>query len=171
MLRSIILRFVLPLALASAVVAYFAMPHIDQMLAEWFRGDIELRASLIEGSMEERLADLVSHHDKAGVRKYLSRVASDQRISAILVCDADGALFYRTAPTADEISCSLSAAPNPGASQIIRLSSGAMHVAGFQIADRFRVFQHLQPPLQPFDPRRVNGIVLRRVVHDSMKPS
>ena len=76
-LRSIILRFVLPLALASAVVAYFAMPHIDQMLAEWFRGDIELRASLIEGSMEERLADLVSHRDKAGVRKYLSRATAD----------------------------------------------------------------------------------------------
>ena len=133
MLRSIILRFVLPLALASAVVAYFAMPHIDQMLAEWFRGDIELRASLIEGSMEERLADLVSHHDKAGVRKYLSRVAADKRMSAILVCDADGTLFYRTAPTPQEISCSLSAAPSPGASQIIRLPTGAMHVAGFQV--------------------------------------
>jgi trehalose-6-phosphate synthase len=133
-LRSIILRFVLPLALASAVVAYFAMPHIDQMLAEWFRGDIELRASLIEGSMEERLADLVSHHDKTGLRKYLARVAIDKRLSAILVCDADGTLFYRTAPTPPEISCGLSSAPNPGASQIIRLSSGAMHVAGFLIA-------------------------------------
>jgi hypothetical protein len=115
-LRSIILRFVLPLSLASAVVAYFAMPHIDQMLAEWFRGDIELRASLIEGSMEERLAELVSHHDKNGLRKYLSRVAVDKRLSAILVCDADGTLFYRTAPTAPEVSCGLSSAPNPGAS-------------------------------------------------------
>ena len=134
MLRSIILRFVLPLALASAVVAYFAMPHIDQMLAEWFRGDIELRASLIEGSMEERLADLVSRHDKTGVRKYLSRVAVDKRLSAILVCDADGTLFYRTAPTPPEISCGLSSAASPGASQIIRLPSGAMHVAGFLIA-------------------------------------
>jgi trehalose 6-phosphate synthase/phosphatase len=133
-LRSIILRFVLPLALASAVVAYFAMPHIDQMLAEWFRGDIELRASLIEGSMEERLADLVSHRDKTGVRKYLARVAVDKRLSAILVCDADGTLFYRTAPTAPEISCGLISAPNPGASQIIRMPSGAMHVAGFLIA-------------------------------------
>jgi trehalose 6-phosphate synthase len=133
-LRSIILRFVLPLALASAVVAYFAMPHIDQMLAEWFRGDIELRASLIEGSMEERLADLVSRHDKTGVRKYLSRVAVDKRLSAILVCDADGTLFYRTAPTPPEISCGLSSAASPGASQIIRLPSGAMHVAGFLIA-------------------------------------
>jgi trehalose 6-phosphate synthase len=133
-LRSIILRFVLPLAGAAAVVAYFAMPHIDQMLAEWFRGDIELRAGLIEGSMEERVADLVSHHDKTGLRKYLSRVAIDKRLSAILVCDADGTLFYRTAPTPPEISCGLSSAPNPGASQIIRLSSGAMHVAGFLIA-------------------------------------
>jgi len=133
-LRSIILRFVLPLGLASAVVAYFAMPHIDQMLAEWFRGDIELRASLIEGSMEERLAELVSHHDKTGVRKYLSRVAVDKRLSAILVCDADGTLFYRTAPTAPEVSCGLSSAPSPGASQIIRLPSGAMHVAGFLVA-------------------------------------
>ncbi|MFL6604050.1 MAG: trehalose-6-phosphate synthase [Steroidobacteraceae bacterium] len=134
MLRSIILRFVLPLGLASAVVAYFAMPHVDQMLAEWFRGDIELRASLIEGSIEERLAELVSHHDKTGLRKYLSRVAVDKRLSAILVCDADGTLFYRTAPTPSEISCGLSSAPNPGASQIIRSPSGAMHVAGFLIA-------------------------------------
>ncbi len=139
MLRSIILRFVLPLALASAVVAYFAMPHIDQMLAEWFRGDIELRASLVEGSMEERLADLVSHRDKTGVRKYLSKVTADQRITAILVCDSDGTLFYRTAPTPEELSCALSAAPNPGTSQIIRTPSGATHVAGFQIARPDRV--------------------------------
>jgi len=133
-LRSIILRFVLPLALASAVVAYFAMPHIDQMLAEWFRGDIELRASLLEGSMEERLADLVNRHDKTGVRKYLARAAADKRIAAILVCDSDGTLFYRTAPTPQEVSCALNATPNPGTSQIIRLPSGAMHVAGFQVA-------------------------------------
>ena len=134
MLRSIILRFVLPLALASAVVAYVAMPHIDQMLAEWFRGDIELRASVIEGSLEERLADLVGRHDTVGVRKYLSRVVADKRISAILVCDADGTLFYRTAPTPPEISCALNAVPSPGSSEIIRLPTGAVHVAGFLIA-------------------------------------
>ncbi len=134
MLRSIILRFVMPLALASAVVAYFAMPHVDRMLAEWSRGDIELRASLIEGSMEERLVDLVSRHDKAGLRKYLSRAAIDKWISAILVCDADGTLFYRTAPVPPEISCGLSAAPNPGSSEIILLPGGPAHVAGFRIA-------------------------------------
>jgi trehalose 6-phosphate synthase/phosphatase len=133
-LRSIILRFVLPLALASAVVAYFAMPHIDEMLAEWFRGDIELRASLVEGSMEDRLADLVGHHDKVGVRKYLSHVAGDKHLSAILVCDSDGELFYRTAPTPDEVSCTLGTAPSPGTSQIVLLPTGPLHVAGFLVA-------------------------------------
>ena len=134
MLRSIILRFVVPVALASAVVAYFAMPHVDRMLAEWSRGDIELRASLIEGSMEERLVDLVGRKDKTGMRKYLSRVAIDKRLSSVLVCDADGTLFYRTALTPSEISCALTSAPSPGASQIVLLPSGPTHVAGFLVA-------------------------------------
>jgi trehalose 6-phosphate synthase len=125
----------MPLALASAVVAYFAMPHIDRMLAEWFRADIELRAGLVERSIEERLADLVARHDRSGIRKYLARVATDKRLSAILVCDGDGSLFYRTAPVPPEISCSLDAAANPGSSQIVRpASGGAMHVSGFVIA-------------------------------------
>ncbi|MBV9914233.1 MAG: trehalose-6-phosphate synthase [Sinobacteraceae bacterium] len=134
MLKSIILRFVMPLALASAVVAYFAMPHIDGMLAEWFRGDIELRASLIEGSMEERIVDLVARRDRADLRKYLSHVATDRRLAAILICDADGELFYRTAPTPPEISCALKAAPNPGTSEILELASGPVHVSGFLVA-------------------------------------
>jgi len=133
-LRSIILRFLMPVALASAVVAYFAMPYIDRMLAEWFRDDIELRASLIEGSMEDRLVDLVARGDRTGVRKYLAHIATDKWLSAILVCDSDGQLFYRTAPTAPEISCGLKAAPGPGASQIVLLPSGPMHVAGFLVA-------------------------------------
>jgi trehalose 6-phosphate synthase/phosphatase len=133
-LRSLIFRFALPLALASAVVAYVAVPHVDRMLAEWFRGDVELRASLVESSMEERLTELVSRHDRPGIRRYLARVATDKRLSAILVCDPDGNLMYRSAPVAPEVSCGLNAAPGPGASQIVQVPSGTMHVAGFLIA-------------------------------------
>ena len=35
MIRSILLRLVMPLLLGSIVVAYFIVPHVDQMLAEW----------------------------------------------------------------------------------------------------------------------------------------
>ena len=46
MFRSIMLRFVLPVALASCVVAYFGLPYIQRLLAEWFRSDVELRARI-----------------------------------------------------------------------------------------------------------------------------
>lgn len=133
-IRSIILRFVMPLALASAVVAYIATPHIDSMLTEWFRGDVELRASLVASSVEDRLTDLVARHDSNGIRKYLSRLVTDKRLSAVLVCNADDDLLYRTAPTPPEISCRLPAAPGSGSSQIVHLASGSMHVAGFLVA-------------------------------------
>ena len=47
MFRSIILRFVLPVAFASCVVAYFGLPYIERLLAEWFRSDVELRSQLV----------------------------------------------------------------------------------------------------------------------------
>ena len=53
MFRSTILRFVLPVAFASCVVAYFGLPYIERLLAEWFRSDVELRAQLVMHSMEE----------------------------------------------------------------------------------------------------------------------
>ena len=59
MFRSVILRFVLPVALASCVVAYFGLPYIQRLLAEWFRSDVELRAQLVMHSMEEPVTALV----------------------------------------------------------------------------------------------------------------
>ncbi len=59
MFRSTILRFVLPVAFASCVVAYFGLPYIERLLAEWFRSDVELRAQLVMHSMEEPITELV----------------------------------------------------------------------------------------------------------------
>jgi len=138
MIRSILLRLVMPLLLASFVVAYLVVPHIDEMLAEWFRGDVELNASLIASSAEDRLATLVEHHDIAGMRRYLSRVAADKRLSAVLVCGPGDTLLYQTSFLAPEINCSLAAAPQTGASQILHLSSGTLHVAGFLVQQEGR---------------------------------
>ena len=57
MFRSLLLRFVLPVALASCVVAYFGLPYIERLLAEWFRSDVELRAQLVMHSMDETVSD------------------------------------------------------------------------------------------------------------------
>jgi hypothetical protein len=59
MFRSVMLRYVLPIALAACVVAFFGLPYIERLLAEWFRSDVELRAQLVMHSMEERITYLV----------------------------------------------------------------------------------------------------------------
>jgi len=43
-LRRIALRVGVPLLAAVAITTYLAMPHVDRVLTEWFRADIEQRA-------------------------------------------------------------------------------------------------------------------------------
>ena len=90
MFRSIILRFVLPVALASCVVAYFGLPYIERLLAEWFRSDVELRAQLVMHSMEEPITELVEKGSEARLRTYLAKITTDERLLAVLVCRPDG---------------------------------------------------------------------------------
>src|SRR5271154_5950248 len=111
MFRSIILRFVLPVAFASCVVAYFGLPYIERLLAEWFRSDVELRAQLVMHSMEEPLTDLVEAGYEPPVRLYLAKVTADERLLGILVCGPDGSTLFRTEHAPAAISCSAAANP------------------------------------------------------------
>jgi trehalose 6-phosphate synthase len=77
MFRSIMLRFVLPIAFASCVVAYFGLPYIERLLAEWFRSDVELRAQLVMHSMEDRITELVEEGNQARLRSYVTKMAAD----------------------------------------------------------------------------------------------
>src|SRR6202042_2485970 len=96
MFRSILLRFVLPVALASCVVAYFGLPYIQRLLTEWFRSDVELRAQLLMHSMEEPITDLVERGNEAHLRTYLAKIAADERLLAILVCRPDGSTIFKS---------------------------------------------------------------------------
>src|SRR6202020_3647312 len=105
MIRSIMLRFVLPVALASCVVAFFGLPYIERLLAEWFRSDVELRAQLVMHSMEEPITDLVEKGNEARLRTYLAKITADERLLAILVCRPDGSTIFKTARAPTAIFC------------------------------------------------------------------
>jgi trehalose-6-phosphate synthase len=129
--RSVILRFVLPVAFASCVVAYFGLPYIEQLLAEWFRSDVELRAQLVMHSMEEPLTDLVGKGSEARLRSYLSKVTADERLLAILVCRPDGSTIFKTERAPAAISCDLTAKTSPAAFRVEQLPSGSVQVSRF----------------------------------------
>jgi trehalose-6-phosphate synthase len=131
MFRSIMLRLVLPIAIASCVVAYVGLPYIERLLAEWFRSDVELRAQLVMHSMEEPITDLVENGNAARLQSYLAKITADQRLLAILVCRTDGATIYKTEHTPATISCVSEGDAKPAAGRVVQLPSGSVQVSRF----------------------------------------
>src|SRR5450631_2759725 len=131
MFRSVLLRFVLPVAFASCVVAYFGLPYIERLLAEWFRSDVELRAQLVMHSMEEPITDLIEKGNETRLRTYLAKITADERLLAVLVCRTDGTAIFKTERAPAAITCD--AAENPGASatRIVQLPSGSVQISRF----------------------------------------
>jgi trehalose-6-phosphate synthase len=129
MYRSVMLRFVLPVALASCVVAYFGLPYIQRLLAEWFRSDVELRAQLVMHTMEEPITELVEKGNETRLRAYLAKTAADERLLAILICRPNGATIFKSERTPTAISCE--AGGNGTSSRILQLPSGSVQLSSF----------------------------------------
>ena len=125
------LRFVLPVAFASCVVAYFGLPYIERLLAEWFRSDVELRAQLVMHSMEEPITDLVEKGNESRLRNYLAKITADERLLAVLVCRTDGTTIFKTERAPATISCEANAASSPASSKVVELPSGSVQISRF----------------------------------------
>ena len=131
MYRSVLLRFVIPVALASCVVAFFGLPYIERLLAEWFRSDVELRAQLVMHSLEEPMAELLAKGNEARLRSYLAKITTDERLLAILVCRPDGSTVVKTDRTPAAISCERDATLSPPTTRVQQLPSGSVQVSRF----------------------------------------
>ena len=125
------LRFVLPVAFASCVVAYFGLPYIERLLAEWFRSDVELRAQLVMHSMEEPITELVEKGNEWRLRAYLAKITADERLLAVLVCRTDGSTLFKTDRAPAAISCDAASMPNSTPTRIVQLPSGSVQISRF----------------------------------------
>jgi trehalose 6-phosphate synthase/phosphatase len=131
MFRSVMLRFVLPVAFASCVVAFFGLPYIERLLAEWFRSDVELRAQLVMHTMEEPITDLVQKGNESRLRAYLAKVTADERLLAVLVCRPDGSTIFKTERAPAAISCESTGDANFTATKVVQLPSGSVQISRF----------------------------------------
>jgi trehalose 6-phosphate synthase len=131
MFKSVMLRFVLPVAFASCVVAYVGLPYIERLLAEWFRSDVELRAQLVMHSMEEPITDLVEKGNESRLRGYLAKITADERLLAILVCRTDGSTIFKTERAPATISCESAGAAKAVATSVVQLPSGSVQISRF----------------------------------------
>lgn len=123
------LRFLLPLVVVLAGLAYAVIPLVDTLTLKWFVRDIEIRVQLIAGTVEGPLTELVASDSRAKVLAYFQRIIKDERLFAIGFCDQQNQLTYRTQTYPDSISCEQAVALKTGPSAVIRLAKGAVHVA------------------------------------------
>jgi trehalose 6-phosphate synthase/phosphatase len=129
--RSVLLRFVLPLALASCVVAFLGLPYIQKLLAEWFSADVEVRAQLVMHTVEAPLAELVAQENEPKLRGYLARMTADERLLAVLICRPDGTTIARSERVPHNISCEQQGKVKPFSAGIIQLPSGSVQLSRF----------------------------------------
>ena len=127
------LRFILPLALVLALLAYAVVPLVDALTLKWFVRDLDIRSKLVASTMEAPLADLVTTESKAKIIAYFHRIIQDERLFALGFCDLHNRLLYKTQTYPHEISCEGATGLKPGSSTVLTLSHGPVHVASASI--------------------------------------
>jgi len=127
------LRFIVPLGLALAAIAYAVVPLVDRLTLQWFVRDLEIRAATIANAAQEPLATLVREpRAKSKVSGYLNRLVTDERIFAIGFCDPAGKLAYATATFPPALACPRSEGERRG--RLEQLAEGPLHVSANPIA-------------------------------------
>ena len=130
-MRAILIRFAVPTLIAVSIMAFFGVPYVDRILAQWFRSDVDLRAQLVANSMERSLAGFLERGDRQGLANYLAAITSDERLMAIVLCDADSKTIFTTDRTPPEIKCSVRRDLGERGSNIVKLADGAVEVSSF----------------------------------------
>src|SRR6187551_2650661 len=100
------LRFVIPLALALAALAYAVTPLVDRLTERWFTRDLDLRSTLIANAIDGPLSMFVSSGNPALVRQYFERIARDERLYAIGLCTSPTAQLFASSSMPPAVRCS-----------------------------------------------------------------
>ncbi|MBL8380653.1 MAG: trehalose-6-phosphate synthase [Burkholderiales bacterium] len=126
------LRFIVPLAMALAAIAWAVVPLVDQLTLRWFVRDLDIRGELIANAMRERVIDLVQEASRTRVERYFAIVSQDERLYALGFCQPSGRLAYRTPAFPDNIDCPSPATGGPelgkARSRVFTYHGGPLHV-------------------------------------------
>ena len=105
-------RFLLPLGLVLALLAWATSPLLGDLIGRWLRKDVELRSQLVFYSVQDAVIRLAK--DPLGLRldTLFERITRDERLLAMGLCVADGRLLNHTPNWPLALGCpQLSASP------------------------------------------------------------
>jgi trehalose-6-phosphate synthase len=123
------LRFVIPLAVALAILAYAVVPLVDRLTLRWFVRDLDIRSEMIAGTLDEPLSQLLPYGDRTRINALLLRAIRDERLLALGYCDGKGKLIYRTSTFPESLHCPSLISMEKGSDPVRLLPQGAVHVS------------------------------------------
>jgi trehalose 6-phosphate synthase len=133
------LRFVVPLFIALAALAYAVVPVVNELTLRWFVRDLEMRSQLVAHAVDDPLLDLIGSPTRgraAGqrVQSLFNRVMRDERLFALAYCNRDGIALYRTATFPREIACPAGDSSEPGPGEVLKTERGSLFVKDAPLA-------------------------------------
>src|SRR3989304_1481841 len=94
------LRFVIPLALTLAAIAYAVIPLVDRLTLRWFLHDVDIRVELILNTIQEPLyeafKDSGSRGGRAQLQRFLGRILQDEGPYAGGFCGVQGERVFQS---------------------------------------------------------------------------
>ncbi|MGH7524257.1 MAG: alpha,alpha-trehalose-phosphate synthase (UDP-forming) [Gemmatimonadales bacterium] len=99
------LRFIVPLLLVLAVVAYAVTPLVDRLTSRWFVRDLDSRATVIASAARESIVALAQDSTRSDLARYITQLTQDERLFAVAYCPSPEAAPVRTATLPAAIRC------------------------------------------------------------------
>lgn len=123
------LRFIVPLVIALAILAYSVVPLVDKLYLRWSVRDIDIRAKLIASTLQEPLIELLQQGNKSRINALFSRVLKDERLVALGYCNDEGSMLYRTPTFPKDLSCTTPGLLVDKPGLLMKSPPGLVHVA------------------------------------------
>ena len=129
------LRFVVPLALALAAIAYAVVPLVDRLTFQWLVRDLDMRGALIVQTAQDPLVELMRSGQGARERvlRYFERIAAGPAHlrARLLRPRRQAALRHARLPRGGALHSPASAARR--ATTVLELADGPLHVSAHPI--------------------------------------
>ena len=123
------LRFVLPLILVLAGIAYCVTPLVDQLTLRWFVRDLDIRSSLIANTIHEPLQERLAAGKKARIGEFFARITQDERLYAVGYCASATSTAQASRALPAEVGCADLERWEGSADHLLQSTQGPLHVA------------------------------------------
>jgi trehalose 6-phosphate synthase len=137
------LRFVLPLMIVLAALAYGVTPLVDRLTQRWFVRDMDIRAELIANAIREPLFERIAAGKKGKVSEFFSSITQDERLWALGYCANPQSPPQASRAFPAEISCDGLARWMDAEDPLLAGSRGPLHVAVKPLVDESTDLGHL----------------------------